>query len=394
MAAAGEELSDRREFLTGRAALRSLAALWDRSCAEAQPVRRFGPQTRSYLLEISRQAMACQFQVVFNAGQYVGAEELATRALDLISQLEKQMTVFDESSELSHINRTAFPGPVSVESRLYELLSYARRLSVATQGAFDITAAPLWRLWGFARRAGRLPGEKELAETLDRVGYSWWLCDDAQQTVRFLRPQMELHLGAIGKGYALDRACEELWKAGVTDFLLHGGQSSVLARGARSGQDGWTIGIVHPLVPQRRLGIIRLRDEALGTTSTAYQYFYHQGRRYGHVLDPRTGMPANQLLAVTVRAPLAATADALSTAFFVMGSEAVRHFWNEHSELGVILVSAGDRAGEIRVETLGLSSSDFVLQTDAQLIQVNNLDSHPDGSNVYNKNERSGDAPE
>lgn len=357
--------SDRREFLTGRAALRSLAGLLEpRPASSSCPPRRFGPEASSYLLVFSRQAMACDFQVLVNAGQYPGAEEAATRALDLVARLERQLTVFDDQSELSQINRQAYDAPVPVEAQLFELLEYSRRLSLATGGAFDVTAAPLWRLWGFARRAARVPSAEELAEAMTRVGSKLWECDQTCRTVRFLRPGMEIHLGAIGKGYALDRAAHELLLAGVEDFLLHGGHSSVLARGSRSGQTCWTVGIAHPLVPQRRIGRLRLRNAAIGTTSAAHQYFYYQGKRYGHVLDPRTGLPAEGLLAVTVRAPLAATADALATAFYVMGADAARAFCAEYPEVGAVLVRPGPRAGEVQTETVGLSDDEFVLETD------------------------------
>ncbi len=349
----------RRDFLTGRAALRWLADWWDRA-SRVEVSRRFGVETPSYLVEYSRKAMGCQFQVLLNAGQYLGSEEAASHALDLIEQLEREWSVFDESSELMRVNRFGYPGPVEVGPRLHELLRYSRSLTEATGGAFDISASPLWRLWGFARREGRIPSSDELAHALGCVGNGWWDCDDSQRTVRFLKAGVELNLGSIGKGYALDLAACRLMEAGIRDFVLNGGDSSVLACGDRSGGDGWLVGLAHPLVANRRLGLLRLRNRALGTSSAARQFFYHVGRRFGHVLDPRTGWPVQHWESVTVVAACAAAADALATAFFVMQPEAIYQFCSSQSELGVVLVRSGPKAGELEIETLGLAPDEFL----------------------------------
>ncbi len=349
--------SHRRDFLTGRAALRSLVGIGvSGNAAEPAANEPAASPELSYLLEITRRAMACEFQVLLNAGQYPRAEEVALQALDLIEELEQQLTIYRESSELSLLNRRAPAGPVVVEGRLLALLEYACELHRGTRGAFDITAGPLSRLWGFTRRAGRMPTDAEIAETLARVGSQFLELDVERQTMRFRQPGMELNLGAIGKGYALDRCAELFDEAAIRDYLIHGGQSSVLARGHRAGEQGWPIGLRHPLVPERRLGVMRLCDAALGTSGAANQFFYYQGKRYGHVLDPRTGRPAEQVLSATVIAPLAAAADALATAFYVMGLEESRAYCANHPELSALLVVAGEKVGELRFETLGLQA--------------------------------------
>lgn len=328
----------RRDFLRGRSAADAPSDSADRR----DPV----PATASpdtYLLRVTRDAMACQFEAVFNAGQYPDAADVAVEAMKRIGDLEEQLSFFRIESEISRLNLLAARGPVEVEPGLFDLLRAAQELSRETDGAWDLTAAPLWEVWGFARRAGRIPDESEIAEARQRVGYQYVELDPAGRTVRFTRPGVKLNLGSIGKGYALDKAAELLLGAGIADFLFHGGNSSVLARGSRmeAGRTagGWTVGVRHPLDPARRWAEVQLRDRALGTSGGTFQFFRHQGKRYVHILDPRTGRPADGVLSVTVIAPSAALADALSTAFFVLGPEKARELCERRPEVAAVITT-------------------------------------------------------
>ncbi len=323
-----------------------------------------------YVIEVSRRAMACQFEVHLNAGQYEQGTEVALEALDLVDALEDQMSVFRENSEVCCINRTAAAGPVEVEPRLFELLGLAMRLYGETDGAFDLTAEPLWEAWGFARRAGTLPSDAQLAEALQNVGSRLVELDAQRRTIRLLRQGVRLNFGGLGKGYALDRCAEVLLRAGVEDFLIHGGHSSVLARGARAmaaastsnAPGSWSVGVRHPLRPNRRLAEVRLRDRALATSGSRIQSFMHAGRRYGHILDPRTGQPADGVLSATAIAPTAAEADALSTAFYVMGPQATLDFCQSHTETAAVLVCAARHDGGVEIQTAGLADEDFSIR--------------------------------
>ena len=168
---------------------------------------------------------------------------------------------------------------------------------------------------------------------------------------------MELNLGGIGKGHALDRMSEMLRGDAVEHFLLHGGHSSVLARGSRAGstaeQSGWTVGLAHPLRPGERLAEFRLQNQALGTSGSGTQYFYHQGQRYGHIIDPRSGRPAGAVLSSTVIAPTAAEADALSTAFYVGGIELARGYCESHPDVAAVLVTQA--AAQLRLEAINIA---------------------------------------
>jgi thiamine biosynthesis lipoprotein len=309
--------------------------------------------------------MATDFQVFLDAVRHKKDTGPALEALELVERLEDQMTVYREHSEVMKINRDAAERPVHVEPRLYGLLQVAVELYEQTEGAFDITSGPLSKVWGFYRRRGQFPDREALSDSLGLVGTKWIELDDLQSTIRFLKRGIEINLNAIGKGYALDRCAEVLHKTGVDDFLIHGGQSSVLASGSRmppggeSEVSGWRVALRHPLKRGRRVAEVWLRNRALGTSGTGTQFFHHKGRRYGHVLDPRTGWPSEGVLSATVLAPTAAMADALATAFYVMGREKAEQFCLDRSGLSAILICPGQRSGSIELAAIGLNDEDW-----------------------------------
>jgi len=365
--------SNRRDFLRGRLAADTAADAIERAAdgpASAESPGDAGP--RPYVVQVARDAMACEFEVRLRAGQYAHGTEAALEALDLVGHLEDQISVFRESSEISRINRTAADRPVEVEPRLFGLVELALQLHRETAGAFDITSTPLWRLWGFARREGRVPEPRQIDRVRQNVGSHLLELDGSRRTIRFRRPGVEIGLGSIGKGYAIDRCAESLSAAGIDEVLIHGGASSVLATGSPNGAapdpeghapglDGWEVGIPHPLRPGRRLAVLRLRDRALATSGGKFQSFLRRGKRYGHILDPRTGWPAEGLLLATAIAPTAALADALATAFYVMGTEKVAEMCRMRPELAAVLVCESRRGGGIAVETFGLQEGSLAL---------------------------------
>lgn len=404
--------SNRREFLRGQSAARSLGDLASQGLAPSASGEA-GESESGYLLHVGRQAMACQFQVYLNAGQYIQGTEAALSALDLLGDLEERLSFFRPASRLSGINQHAADGPVEVDPDLFELLEVALRLHAETGGAFDITSTPLWEAWGFARRQGALPSDEQIAEAMPFVGSHLVELDPAHRTVRFLKHGVRLNLGSIGKGYAVDCCARQLLAAGIEHFLIHGGGSSLVARGdrgfagrsedpenpaeveppapaetqasgasedadktdrdadhpaARSASSpaspattGWDVGLPHPLRPDRRLGEFRVRDRAVGTSGAQAQSFWHQGRRYGHILDPRTGRPAQNVFSVSVVAPNGALADALSTAFYVMRPDEVLDYCGRHPEIGVVLMCPARRAGGMEVKVVNLTRQELVL---------------------------------
>lgn len=356
--------SNRRQFLTGQAAARAIAQFGEQVAENLAPAAALAETlVESYLVQVGRVAMACQFQVCLNAGQYERGTEAALAALDLVDQLEEQLSVYRETSEVSALNRLAWRQAREVEPRLFELLCTAARLHQETEGAFDITSGPLSKVWGFFRRQGAIPSSADLERALTCVGSRLMQLDPARKTVQFLSEGLEINLGAIGKGYALDRCAESMQSAGIVDFLWHAGASSVLARGspttATQDRPGWRIAIRDPLRVNRPLAEIQLHNAALGTSGSGVQFFRHAGKRYGHILDPRTGWPARGVFSSTVVASTAAEADALSTAFYVLGKERAAQYCQDHPGTGALLVVGSDDGTAIELVSMGLADDQW-----------------------------------
>jgi thiamine biosynthesis lipoprotein len=319
-----------------------------------------------HTLVVGREAMACRFEVVFNVGEVPDATELGVAALDLVDEIEATISIYREESELSRLNAGAAAGWQPVSDELHGLLTLARELHGRAGGGFDIAAGALVRAWGFLRRQGRTPTDDELASALAASGMRHVELDAAGRRMRFTRPGVEINPGAIGKGWAVDRASDALAAAGVPSMLVHGGQSSVRARGihgpALPGRRGWPVGLRHPLFPGRRLATITLDDRALGTSGSATQFFVDRGRRLGHILDPRTGRPAEGVLSATVIAPTAAVADALSTAAYVLGVAGLETIAPPGGDVAAILVLPGRSPASVRVVMANVAAETVAIE--------------------------------
>ncbi len=183
---------------------------------------------------------------------------------------------------------------------------------------------------------------EDIASALDASGSRNIEFDEEQRSVRALRPGIEWNLGAIGKGFGIDMAVARMRAGfGIRSALMQGGQSSLYGLGAPEGDArGWAVDIGDPARPGRAIARVHLRNRALGTSAAANQFFEFEGRRYGHVLDPRTGWPADQVLSASALARTAAEADALSTAFFVMGVEGSVEFCRRYPHTGAIILTS------------------------------------------------------
>lgn len=347
---------NRRDLLGLRGAGRAL-----RVEPGGTPARPAAESTSLDLLKATRPAMGSFFEIRLGVNT-PGAAELAGRALDLIDQLEEQLTVYRDDSEVSRLNQTAHLGPVPVEPGLFRLLETAQRIARETGGAYDVTAGALSEAWGFVRGPKRVPDAETLADARARTGDSLLRLDPARLTVSFNRPGVTLNLGSIGKGYAVDRASgvfrDHWWPTGA---LVHGGRSSLYALGSPPGRfaDRWPVALRNPVDPERPLGVIRLRNRGMGTSGTEFQRFEAGGRSFGHILDPRTGRPADGPASVTVLAPTAAEADALSTAFYLLGVDAAADYVASHPGISALFVEARPAGGRPVLTTLGLTADDF-----------------------------------
>lgn len=267
--------------------------------------------------------MATRFEIVLHGANRASLRAAGEAALEEIERLDRQLNLYNTSSEIAHINARAAYEAVRVEPGLFRLLEQAQRLHQETGGAFDIAVAPLLRCWGLMRGKGKIPSAAELAGARSIAGTRLVQLDPDRRSVRFLRAGVMLDLGAIGKGYAIERAAELLREAGVASALLHGGTSTVCAIGHPPEANAWKVAIEYP--PQQSnaspalLSVVDLRDEALSVSAVCGKSFTTKGKTYGHVIDPRTGKPASRAVLSAIVLSSATETDALSTALLVLG---------------------------------------------------------------------------
>jgi thiamine biosynthesis lipoprotein len=257
-------------------------------------------------------------------GEEAARREAAAAALDEVDRLDRLMSHYRPESPLSRLNREAARGPVAVPPELLALLDVCLRWSHESDGAFDVTVGPLMKAWGFFQDEGRVPAKEELVRALEVVGHRHVLLDRDAATVRFARAGVELDLGGIGKGYALDRVVSLLRARGVASALVNLGGSSVYGLGAPPGGTGWEIGIQDPLDPSKIALPVALRDRALSVSGGYGRSFEVDGVTYAHVLDPRTGRPVRDVLSVAVLSETGTAGDALDNVLFVLGPKAGR----------------------------------------------------------------------
>jgi len=239
-------------------------------------------------------------------------------ALAEIARVESRLSLYRPASDISWINAHAGHRAVKVEPTLFALLQRLVALSAATDGAFDITVGPLMRAWKFVGDSGALPSPEVVEDARSRAGYQHLDLDGRASTIRFGRPGMSIDLGAAGKGYAIDGAIALLRAHGLATALLHGGTSSVHAIGQPPDGDAWKIAWSAPGGAGHTFD---LRDGALSVSAVHGKAFWSGGRQYGHVIDPRTGMPADRGTSAVVTGPGSLECDALSTALLVLGAD-------------------------------------------------------------------------
>jgi len=281
-------------------------------------------------------AMATRFELVLYGGDPSRLRAAGEEALEEVEALDRQLSFYRRGSDVNWINSRAGGGPVKVEPRLFGLLKTAAELWELTDGAFDVTVAPLMRVWGLAGGEGRVPSDAEIAEALEMVGMGRVVLDEEGFTVRFEREGMLIDLGAIGKGYAIDRAVETLRESGVESALIHGGTSTIYGLGSPPNADAWRVAIRDPSGSGewQRPGAVELRDSSLSVSAVHGKSFVYDGQEYGHVIDPRTGRPSRGAALAAVWGPSATETDALSTALLVLGEpglEAVRGRGGDYS---------------------------------------------------------------
>jgi FAD:protein FMN transferase len=274
------------------------------------------------------------------------ADVLEERVRESFAEMERLAAILSEwepASPLSRVNSRAGVEPVRVPRELYEVLQTALQVSRLTSGAFDPTWAALDGLWRFDDATPqRLPPPEQVERRRALVGYRRLALEPAGRTAFLVRPGARIGLGGIAKGYIAEAAANFLVARGVHDVLV-AASGDMTARG-RNGDRPWTIAIRDPRDPSGALATVRLEDESISTSGDYERFFVVDGRRYQHIIDPRTGYPATGTASVTVIAPHGALADALATGLFVLGPERGAAVARRMREVSALLIDAEGEA--------------------------------------------------
>jgi len=305
---------------------------------------------------MKRVAMNCEFELVLCGSDRRYLIDAGEEAFEELARLEEQLSVFIPTSDVSDINAHAAERPVRIDARLFDLLLLAKRVSAETGGAFDISTGPLVRRWSAGDDHGgfSVPTSEEISQLISKVGMKHVCLDQAAITVAFDRPGMMINLGAIGKGYAVREMADLLRGRGIDAGLISGGTSTVYAIGHAPDDDAWTVGIRNPVEREERLTTVRLRDRALSTSGGHERFTEADGVRYSHVIDPRTGRPADALLIACAVTSDPAESDALSTAFLVLGVEETKEYCSAHESVGAVLVPVPAPGADLEIIRIGI----------------------------------------
>ena len=317
-------------------------------------------------------AMASRFELILEGDDEPWLRAAGEEALSEIERLDRQLTIFSPTSDVSRINARAAQGPVHVEPRLFALLTLCRRLTDETGGAFDITVAALMRAWGFYRGSGWLPSDEALERARAVTGMHLVHLDEARRTVTFEREGVLLDFGAIGKGYAIDEAVMILREAGVERAFLHGGTSTAVGIGRQENGLPWRVALPYPgdapaplaLPSSERelrdevdlpssgssvLAVAPLEDASLSVSAVWGKAFEADGKTLGHVLDPRIGRPVEGALMTATAGTSATEADALSTALLVLGHDGGELMQRLRGRVKMLSLFAPDERGAFEV---------------------------------------------
>lgn len=272
-------------------------------------------------LERSLDAMGTTYTIAAYGPDRFAMESVIDEAFEEVGRLDAMLSNYRPDSEWSRVNREAAKHPVAVSEELYALLDRCVGYSRASEGAFDITVGPLMKLWGFYRGQGRIPRRMEIRLALERIGYRHIQLDPARRTVRFARP-VEIDPGGIGKGYAVDRMAEILRRRGIDSAIISAGRSSIYGIGAPPNEPrGWRVTIPHPRKPADTVAEYFLKNSSMSTSGTTEKFFAVGRRTYSHIMDPRTGQPAEGMLQVSVLAPKTIDSEAWTKPYFVLGRQ-------------------------------------------------------------------------
>ncbi len=281
--------------------------------------------------------MGSRFDITVVANDSTQANKYIDTAVAEISRIEKLISSWNENSQTSEINRNAGIKPVKVDAELFNLIERAISISKLTDGAFDISYASMDKIWKFDGSMTTMPSEKEITASVEKVGYQNIVLDKNKSTIYLKLKGMKIGFGAIGKGYAADKAKILLMSKGVTSGIINA-SGDMNTWGKQTNGEDWKVAITNPMDKNKVFALLPITNGSVVTSGNYEKYVNFNGKRYTHIIDPRTGYPSTGIISVTVFAPKAELADALATSVFVMGKEAGLDRINQLPKIECIII--------------------------------------------------------
>jgi len=264
--------------------------------------------------------MGSRFDITVVADNEAQGEAYIDWAVGEITRIEKLISSWDPNSQTSAINANAGKKPVKVDRELIELIQRAIAISKLTDGAFDISYASMDKIWKFDGSMTAMPDAQTITNSVEKVGFQNIVIDSEASTVFLKKEGMKIGFGAIGKGYAADKAKQLLIEKGVSAGIINA-SGDMNTWGKQTNGNPWKVAITNPLDKNKVFALLPIVNSAVVTSGDYEKYVTFNGTRYAHIIDPRTGYPATGIISATVFAPKAELADALATSVFVMGIE-------------------------------------------------------------------------
>lgn len=308
-------------------------------------------QKRYYTSSATELIMGSRFEITIVDENKTAADSYVAKAIAEIRRLENIISSWKPNSETSKINNNAGIGPVKVSTELFELIKRSKSISELTDGAFDITYAALDTHWKFDGSMTHFPTDEELKGSVSKIGYDKIILDEPNQTVFLKDKGMKIGFGAIGKGFAADWVKEKFKNLGVTGGLINA-SGDLTTWGTQESGKKWVIGITNPMEPGKVFAWLPIDDSSIATSGDYEKFIEYQGKKYSHIIDPRTGMPTTGIKSVSIFAKSAELSDALATSVFILGREAGFYLINQLPDVEALLI---DDKGEV-FKTNGVTS--------------------------------------
>ena len=286
--------------------------------------------------------MGSRFDISVVANDSIEGQQYISSAIDEISRIERLISSWDENSQTTQINKAAGIEAVKVDSELFQLIQRALKISKLTDGAFDISYASMDKIWKFDGSMTKMPSEEAITKSVEKVGYENIVLDIEKQTVFLKLKGMKIGFGAIGKGYAADKAKSLLMSSGVVAGIINA-SGDLNTWGTQPNGKEWMVAIVNPMNKEKVFSWMPVTNSAVVTSGNYEKYITFNDVLYSHIIDPRTGYPATGILSVTIFTKNAELADALATSVFVMGEEAGLNFINQLKGVECIIVNQDNK---------------------------------------------------